>query len=57
MANEPGTHEVVAICIDSQGKRLSKTFYVDVNYPKVKEVKLSLNNQNIYVGNYIPHCL
>jgi hypothetical protein len=53
-ANEPGTHEVVAICIDSEGSRLSKTFYVDVNYPKVKEVKLSLNNQNIYVGNYIP---
>ena len=54
MANEPGTHEVVAICIDSQGKRLSKTFYVNVNYPKIKEVKLSLNDENIYVGNYIP---
>ena len=53
-ANEPGTHEVVAICIDTQGTRISKTFYVDVNYPKVKEVKLSLNNENIYVGNYIP---
>jgi hypothetical protein len=54
MANEPGTHEVVAICIDSEGKRLSKTFYVSVNYPKIKEVKLSLNDENIYVGNYIP---
>ena len=53
-ANEPGTHEVVAICIDSEGKRSSKTFYVDVNYPKIKEVKLSLNDENIYVGNYIP---
>ena len=36
------------------GKRLSKTFYVSVNYPKIKEVKLSLNDENIYVGNYIP---
>ena len=53
-ANEPGTHEIVAICIDSEGKRLSKTFYVSVNYPKIKEVKLSLNDENIYVGNYIP---
>ena len=38
-ANEPGTHEIVAVCIDSQGKRLSKTFYVNVNYPKIKEIK------------------
>ena len=30
------------------------TFYVNVNYPKVKEVKLSLSDDNIYVGNYIP---
>ena len=30
-ANEPGTHEIVAVCIDSEGKRLSKTFYVNVN--------------------------
>ena len=34
-ANEPGTHEVVVVCIDSEGKRLSKTFYVNVNYPKI----------------------
>ena len=43
IANEPGTHEVVAICIDSEGKRLSKTFYVNVNYPKIKEVKVSVD--------------
>ena len=38
-ANDPGTHEIVAVCINSGGKRLTKTFYVNVNYPKVKEVK------------------
>ena len=53
-ANDPGTHEIVAVCINSGGKRLTKTFYVNVNYPKVKEVKLSLSDDNIYVGNYIP---
>ena len=42
-ANEPGTHEIVAVCIDSQGRRLSKTFNVNVNYPKIKEIKLSIN--------------
>jgi hypothetical protein len=52
-ANEPGTHEIVAVCIDSAGKRLSKTFYVNVNYPKIKEIKLSINEEKIYEGNYI----
>jgi hypothetical protein len=52
-ANEPGTHEIVAVCIDSQGKRLSKTFYVNVNYPKIKEIKVSTNEENIYEGNYV----
>ena len=53
-ANEPGSHEVVAICIGEGGKRHSKTFEVFVNYPKIKEVKLKLENNSIYVGNYIP---
>ena len=53
-ANDPGTHEIVAVCLNSGGKRLTKTFYVNVNYPKVKEVKLSLSDNKIYVGNYIP---
>ena len=52
-ANEPGTHEIVAVCIDSQGRRLSKTFNVNVNYPKIKEIKLSINDENIYIGNYV----
>ena len=52
-ANEPGTHEIVAVCIDSEGKRLSKTFNVDVNYPKIKKIKLSTNEEKIYEGNYI----
>ena len=52
-ANEPGTHEIVAVCIDSKGKRLSKTFYVNVNYPKIKEIKVSTNEENIYEGNYV----
>ena len=42
-----------AVCIDSQGKRLSKTFNVNVNYPKIKEIKLSINDENIYIGNYV----
>ena len=53
-ANEPGTHEVVAICIGEGGKRHSKTFEVFVNYPNVSKVTLKLNNNPIYVGNYIP---
>ena len=53
-ANEPGSHEVVAICIGEGGKRHSRTFEVFVNYPKIKEVKLKLENNSIYVGNYIP---
>ena len=53
-ANEPGTHEVIAVCIDSNGKRLTRAFNVFVNYPKVKEVKLSVDEDNIYEGNYVP---
>tara|TARA_S200000501_G_scaffold377840_1_gene437738 strand:- start:348 stop:2384 length:2037 start_codon:yes stop_codon:yes gene_type:complete len=53
-ANEPGTHEVIAVCIDSNGRRLTKAFSVFVNYPKVKEVKLSVNENILYEGNYVP---
>jgi len=53
-ANESGSHEVVAVCIGEGGKRHTKTFEVFVNYPKIKEVKLKLENNSIYVGNYIP---
>ena len=35
-ANDPGTHEVVAVCIDNNGNRLTKTFNINVNYPKIK---------------------
>ena len=47
-ANEPGKHEVVAICFGEGGKRMSKTFNVNVKYPKVKEIKLSINASKIY---------
>ena len=53
-ANEPGTHEVVAICIGEGGKRHSRTFEVFVNYPKIKKVTLKLDDNSVYVGNYIP---
>ena len=53
-ANEPGSHEVVAICFGEGGKRMSKTFNVNVKYPKVKEIKLSINASKIYSGIYIP---
>ena len=29
-ANDPGNHDVVAVCIDSNGKRLTKTFNINV---------------------------
>ncbi len=53
-ANEPGTHEVIAVCIDTNGKRLTRAFSVFVNYPKVKEVKLSVDENILYEGNYVP---
>ena len=53
IANDPGSHDVVAVCINSNGKRLTKTFNINVNYPKIKKVKLLNNQKNIYVGNYI----
>ena len=52
-AREPGLHQVVAVCLDSKGKRLTETFEVSVNYPKIKQLKLSVDNKNIYVGSYI----
>ena len=53
-ANDPGNHDVVAVCIDSNGKRLTRTFNISVNYPKIKEVKLSVAQNKLYVGNYVP---
>ena len=52
-ANEPGTHEVVAVCIDKNGNRLTKTFSVNINYPKIKYIRLLTNQESIYVGNYV----
>ena len=52
-ANEPGTHEVVAVCIDKNGNRLTKTFSVNINYPKIKYIRLLTNQKSIYVGNYV----
>ena len=52
-ANDPGTHEVVAVCIDKNGNRLTKTFSVNINYPKIKYIRLLTNQKSIYVGNYV----
>ena len=52
-ANDPGTHEVVAVCIDNNGNRLTKTFSVNINYPKIKYIRLLTNQKSIYVGNYV----
>ena len=41
-ANDPGTHEVVAVCIDNNGNRLTKTFSVNINYPKIKYIKYKM---------------
>ncbi|MDC3219294.1 hypothetical protein OAT98_01760, partial [Flavobacteriaceae bacterium] len=53
-ANEPGTHEIVALCIGQQGQRLSRTFPVQVDFPKAKEIKITLSTSKVYEDSYIP---
>ena len=55
VANEPGEHEVVAVCVDSRnnGDRLSQTFIVTVNYSKIESVKLEISDE-AFAGSYIP---
>ena len=53
-ANEPGTHEIVALCIGQQGQRLSRTFPVQVDFPKAKEIKITLSSTKVYEGSYVP---
>ena len=50
----PGFHEVIIICIQEGGKRLRSNFTVNVNYPPVNEIKISLNNDILYTESYIP---
>ena len=55
VANEPGKHEVVAVCVDSRnnGDRLSQTFIVTVNYTKTESVKIKVSDE-AFVGSYVP---
>ena len=55
VANEPGKHEVVAVCVDSRnnGDRLSQTFIVTVNYTKTESVNIEVSDE-AFVGSYIP---
>ena len=53
-ANQPGVHEVVAVCFGQDKKRISRTFQVNVKYPKVKEINVSLNSDKVYTGTYVP---
>ena len=55
IANEPGQHEVVAVCVDSRnnGDRLSQTFIVTVNYTKTASVTLEVSNE-AFAGSYVP---
>ena len=55
VANEPGKHEVVAVCVDSRnnGDRLSQTFIVTVNYSKTESVKLEISDE-AFSGSYVP---
>ena len=55
IANEPGQHEVVAVCVDSKnnGNRLSQTFLVNVNFTKTKSISLDVETE-IFSGSYIP---
>jgi len=56
VANEPGKHEVVAVCVDSRnnGDRLSQTFIVTVNYSETESILIDIQNE-AYVGSYIPY--
>ena len=49
IANEPGEHEVVAVCVDSRnnGNRLSQTFLVTVKFTKTKS-DLCIINANCH---------
>lgn len=52
-AIKPGKHEVVAVCVGMpDGKRLSQTFQVFVNYPKTKALDFSTKNE-VLVGENI----
>jgi len=55
VANEPGKHEVVAVCVDSRnnGDRLSQTFIITVNYTKTESVKIEVSDE-AFVGSYVP---
>ena len=55
VANEPGKHEVVAVCVDSRNKgdRLSQTFIVTVKYTKTESVKLEVSDE-VFAGSYVP---
>ena len=53
-ANKLGLHEVVARCYGQDKKRISRTFTVSVEYPKVKEIKVALNIDKVYTGKYLP---
>ena len=55
VANEPGKHEVVAVCVDSRnnGDRLSQTFIVTVNYTKTESVKIEVSDE-AFAGSYVP---
>ena len=53
-ANKPGSHEVVAVCFGKDKKRVSRTFQVNVKYPKVKEINVTLNTNKVYTGTYLP---
>ena len=55
VANEPGKHEVVAVCVDSRnnGDRLSQTFIITVNYTKTESVKIEVSDE-AFAGSYVP---
>ena len=55
LANEPGDHEVVAVCVDpkNNGTRFSKTFLVSVKFSDPESIVFDLQDE-VYTGNYIP---
>jgi len=53
-ANQPGVHEIVAVCFGEDKKRISRTFQVSVSYPKVKEINITLDTDKVFTGTYLP---
>jgi hypothetical protein len=49
-ALKPGTYQLVAVTVDPQGDRLTRTLYVTVAYPPLAQITLRDMPQNLYTN-------